>query len=299
MELRHLKHFEAVARHLNFHRAAEALHLSQSALSRSIQTLESFLDAPLFDRQRKSIQLTPYGQLVLDKGDLILQIAYLLEQEVKAMKGGRSGELRIGASPIPAVSLVGPAIGQLLQQKPMLKISCEVMNWQKMTQLLRNGKLELFVGEIQDLKMEDDLKVHPLPSDRGVFFCRTAHPILERPGLQMKSLKDYPLALPRGLPQKVMDELFEPLGIDPTKDSIIGNIEYDTFIVAKSIIKHSNAISLAPFSAIEKEIENKTLAEIQVRDRPDFHAHYGVVHLRDRTLSHSAEIAISLLLKSN
>ena len=68
MELRHLQHFIAVAEELNFTRAAERVHIVQSALSTSIRSLEEELRVRLFVRSTKQVQLTPAGRAFLGEG---------------------------------------------------------------------------------------------------------------------------------------------------------------------------------------------------------------------------------------
>ena len=65
MEIKHLKTFEAVARTLNFTKAAEELHYVQSSVSAQIQSLENDLGVPLFDRMGRTIRLTEAGQRLL------------------------------------------------------------------------------------------------------------------------------------------------------------------------------------------------------------------------------------------
>ena len=62
MDIKHLKHFLALAEQLHFGKASAACHISLSALSRNIRQLEQQLGAPLFNRDNRSVQLTPEGQ---------------------------------------------------------------------------------------------------------------------------------------------------------------------------------------------------------------------------------------------
>ena len=96
MELRHLKYFVAVAEELHFARAAEKLHIVQSALSRQIQDLEYFLKIKLFIRDSRNVRLTEAGLLFLEEAKAILNKSEKAVQLVRTLGQGYSGRLRIG-----------------------------------------------------------------------------------------------------------------------------------------------------------------------------------------------------------
>lgn len=96
MEIRHLRYFVAVADELHFGRAAQKLHIVQSALSRQIQDLERFLQIRLFIRDSRNVRLTDAGALFLEEAKTILSKSDKAVQLVRALGQGYSGRLRIG-----------------------------------------------------------------------------------------------------------------------------------------------------------------------------------------------------------
>ncbi len=110
-DLRQLRHFVALAEHGHFARAAEAVNLSQPALSRSIQALESQLGCPLLDRHSRGFSLTAHGRLVLEHARRLLAGSRALSNAVSKLGNLQSGELRLGAGPYPAARLVPRALG--------------------------------------------------------------------------------------------------------------------------------------------------------------------------------------------
>ena len=82
METRHLKYFIAVAEERHFGRAAQRLHMAQPPLSQQIRQLEEQLGTPLLLRTTRKVELTPAGQVLLDRGRLLLQELEALEEDV-------------------------------------------------------------------------------------------------------------------------------------------------------------------------------------------------------------------------
>ena len=113
MELRRLRHFLAVAEHGNFGRAAAAAHITQPALSRSIQALETEVGAVLFDRRTERVELTDMGRLVLRHATRARRRRTDLDREISLAKGLELGELRVGVGPWGGAVLVAGAVGRL------------------------------------------------------------------------------------------------------------------------------------------------------------------------------------------
>ncbi|MFM1877365.1 MAG: hypothetical protein RLZZ241_231 [Bacteroidota bacterium] len=96
IELRHLRYFTVLASHLNFHRAAEVLNISQPGLSRQIAQLEFHLGTPLFIRDRKTVSLTQSGRYLYEQAVPQLNTLDRIYEQTREIGAGKSGEIRIG-----------------------------------------------------------------------------------------------------------------------------------------------------------------------------------------------------------
>jgi hypothetical protein len=113
IELRLIRHAIAVGQHGNFARAAEALHLTQPSLSRSIASLEDQLGVPLFDRTPKGVTPTPFGRVLLERGETVLRREADLRREIALLAGLETGSLVISAAPYMDEVLIARAIGRM------------------------------------------------------------------------------------------------------------------------------------------------------------------------------------------
>ncbi|MEZ5831278.1 MAG: LysR family transcriptional regulator [Dongiaceae bacterium] len=111
MDLRHLRYFVAAAERGNVSRAAQALHVSQPALSRQIHDLEAELEVALFERAGRILRLTGAGEDLLAYGRRVLEEAGTFRERARAIAAGDAGVLRVGASP-QALQRLFPAMIQ-------------------------------------------------------------------------------------------------------------------------------------------------------------------------------------------
>src|SRR5215468_1668390 len=96
MELRQLEYFIAVASEMNFSRAAQRVHVVQSALSMSVGKLEKELGVELFDRTRQRIRLTPAGELFREQARQVIHSAQVAKDALSDFRGELSGTVELG-----------------------------------------------------------------------------------------------------------------------------------------------------------------------------------------------------------
>src|SRR3954462_9759230 len=138
MELRHLRSFLAVAETLNFSRAAERLHLSQPALSRQVQELESDLDVPLFSRQRGRVALTDAGRTLIEHARELLARSANAATHVQAVARGECATVEVGYAPSLAVQLLPLVLERLAQSHPSMNLRMHDMSSEEMVAGLKS-----------------------------------------------------------------------------------------------------------------------------------------------------------------
>ncbi|WP_068827358.1 LysR family transcriptional regulator [Pseudomonas sp. BMS12] len=283
-DLRQLRHFVALAEHGHFARAAEAVHLSQPALSRSIQALESSLGCSLVDRHNRGISLTAHGQLVLEHARRLLAGSRALSNAVSQLGNLGSGELRLGAGPYPAARLVPQALGQFSQRYPQVRVQLLIENWQQLHQRLLNDEIELFVADSRELQDDSRLLVEPLEAYPGTLFCRPQHPLQQGPQpVDVAQLLSYPLAGVQ-LPEAVRNALRQL----SQRDNVL-SIECDNFMVLKQLVAGSNVLSMAPWDVVAEDVELGRLALLNVSPKHIAqHSAYGIVSRAGHSLSPGA-----------
>jgi DNA-binding transcriptional LysR family regulator len=145
LQLKSMTHLVALSRRLNYARAAEDLHISQSALTRSIQTLEKQLGMRLFDRDRAGVALTPQGKLAVERCAVLLADAENVERHLVLAAGAKAGRVRFGMSPLPASALLPLIISERLGVASEVTHEVMVRDSDALWELLVSGEIEFFV----------------------------------------------------------------------------------------------------------------------------------------------------------
>ncbi len=143
MELRHLRYFAAVARHLSFSRAAEELHVSQPPLSRQIQEMERELGIALFNRKGKKTELTKAGEYLSIEVPRILDGIEMALRTASAIGGSESNSLKIGCVNFLMYATLPALFETLRERESEMKIELTVMPTEAQERALRSGSLDL------------------------------------------------------------------------------------------------------------------------------------------------------------
>jgi DNA-binding transcriptional LysR family regulator len=289
MDLRSLRHALALGRHRHYGRAAAALYLSQPALSRSIAALERGLGVRLFERGRQGVRPTAFGELLLARGESLLDDVAELEREIARRQGLASGELRVGAGLYPAEISVATALGRLATRHPGLRLSLVGTDWRGVVEALRVRRLDLAVVELAPFAGDATIATQPLAPHPGVIVCRPGHPLLARRRRDLAGILAYPLVGPR-LPPRVGTALLgsaRGLVTDALGD-LVPAYHVETVQPAKLMVAASDAIAILPRPLVRSELAAGSLVALDYR-APWLRTNYGFAWPRERPLSPPAE----------
>ncbi|WP_220741578.1 LysR family transcriptional regulator [Shewanella schlegeliana] len=298
IEFRHLRNFTVLAREGNYQKAAQRLNLAQPSLSRSIQRLEGLLGTELLIRGHQAMSLTASGELVLNHSESIIQGVDTLRKELQYLQGKSSGHLAIGTSPVPANTILGPAIGRFIDRYPDVHVELEEGTWQNNLVKLLQGKLSLLITDVrgEEIGHEALVQCFNLPTYNAVFCARKNHPLAERDSLSLEDLRQYPIAIPRNLPAGVV-ELFGDLLFEYRSD-FAGLLHYDAFPPINAAMQHSQMLALTPQVALLDETVADELHTFKPVDMPKLDVCFSVVMLRSQA-SVAAKRFLQLMLSNS
>lgn len=192
MDFTTLRYFVEIAREENMTRAANRLHISQSALSKRLASLEERLETKLFRRRSFSIELTDEGRRLHERAQELLQLHDKIESEFRDLHEPLGGTLAFGMAESRSVRLVARAVRQLKESAPKLLCRIESGDTALVTMLLEKGILDfgLVVEE------PDPRKFHAIElpvEDRWVLILPKDHPLAQKAAFTFEDLKGLPL----------------------------------------------------------------------------------------------------------
>lgn len=289
MDVRDLRYVSALAEHRNFGRAADALGLTQPALTRRVQAVEAELEVRLFDRHARGVDLTPFGKLVVERAEELLRNVENIKLEVDRMRGLDVGHVSLGAGPVVAQAIVGEAIGELIKRRPGIQVSVYVGSVDELGAWLRSGKTELLMSDVTALANDGDIEIASRFEHLGYFFCRPGHPLLKQRMPSFEEILSYPLATVH-LPAGIITRFQEALGTR----RFAPVLECDSYPILKTLVASSDAVSIASRYALFEELRSGRLVEIPTEE-PAAVTTLGVARLAGRTPSPAAQALAEVL----
>lgn len=275
MTLVQLRHLIALAASGSFSRSAEALFLTQPALSRSIRALEDEMGQPLFDRIGRRSELTPFGREVLEQARQIVFAVDELEASGRRMREGRAGSLRVGMGSGPGALLMGPLLREMAQHHPAVHLTISRGSTDRLVRGLRERELDALVVDARSLSPSPDLRVLTLSEMRGVFMCRKGHPLLHAPGvLRFAAVRRFPIAS-TPLSDEVARVLVECYGPEAHPAECV-TLRCEEIASLVEVVHASDAVLLAIRAAAPD------LVELPVKPALSAKARFGLVTLAGR-----------------
>jgi len=299
IELRDLRHLHLLAEEMNFSRAAIRAHLSQTAFSRSIQSIERRYGLRLFDRSTRHVIPTAACLQLLDGSRSLLARARDLSRELQHLTGSLGGELHFGASLLAVDCFLQGLLPALRHQSPNLRLNIIVGQWARLQQHLEEESIEFFVAYPAALATDARFHVTNLPAQPASVFCRPDHPILRgSPRLRLNDLLPYPWASIQFAPE-ITEGLRRLTGVASVDDLPLA-MSCDNQDLLREMTLHTDHLLFTWTAWLERDIARGEIVDLHERLRrqvPEaiFQISCAIVRLAGRTPSPLANAMMQLI----
>lgn len=246
--------FDQVLQSGSLVRAAQALNLTQPAVTKIIHELESYFDAPLLIRGNRGVTATELGEVVVRRAKSLLAELRSLTDEVNALQEGTSGHVMVGTLISASTSLLPRAMQLLKQQAPGVLVSLRVGQMDQLFPALAVGEVDLVVGRVpDDWRWRNEspmLEVDVLYGEQLSIVAGCDHPLHGATPVELAQLHTYPWVLPTqdSLLRRTADRLFAEAGLS-TPGNVVESLSILTNI---TLMQDQQTVALMPYEASQQ-----------------------------------------------
>jgi DNA-binding transcriptional LysR family regulator len=281
--LRQFEVFLAVARAKSFRRAADGLHLSQPSLSQHVAELERELGVKMFDRLRRTVELTEAGRVLEDHLQRLFATLDSARKAIDDLSGLQRGSLVVGASTTPGIYVVPGMLAGFRARYPGIQLSLQIANSAVIEQRVRTNEVDLGVVGGHALRQGEACVAAGL-LDELVLILPPAHrwarrrevwpdpPVLERLLIREEG------SATRALTERTLQQA----GVRFTVAMELSHTE-----AIKEAVAAGLGVAFVSVYAVRHEIKAKQLAAVRLKGI-GLHRHFHVIHNESRILTHSA-----------
>ena len=263
MSDRRLKVFHTVAKLLSFTKAAEALHMTQPAVTFQVRQLEEYFNTRLFDRTHNRVNLTPAGERVAEFAERIFDLYAEMENSVRDLTGEISGALTIGASTTIAEYMLPALLGEFKHRYPDINLRLKVSNSEGIVSMVEHNVIDL--GVVEAPVSNKNLIVEVCHDDQLVVVAPPEHELCKRGGkVKAADITRYSfISREEGsgtrevIMQYLQEQKINPADMDFTLE--LGSPE-----AIKGAVEAGMGITIISRSIIEKELRLNTLCELEL-----------------------------------
>lgn len=259
-----LKVFYTVARRLNFTKAAEELCITQPAVSKHIQEIESYYKVRLFERNGSKIQLTRAGGILLHYCNQIFGLYNTLEYELNTLTESYKGQLRIGASTTIAQYVLPPLLADFHKRHEDIRISLTISNTEQIEQALNNKDIDF--GIVEGQSKNSMFKYSEFVRDELVLVTATANPLAAKQEISPEELTQLPILL-REPGSGTLEVIAHALKTCQLKISDLQvEMQLGSTESIKSYLAHTECVAFLSIHSILNELKNNELTVVEVKD---------------------------------
>ncbi|MDR2223670.1 MAG: LysR family transcriptional regulator [Flavobacteriaceae bacterium] len=257
-----LKVFYTVAKRGSFTKAAKELLISQPAVTKHIQEIESTYETKLFVRDGMKIHLTEAGELLYSYAEEIFSIYRNLEFDIHALNAKMDGSLRVGASTTISQYVLPPLLAEFKKKVSNLHLDVVSDNTNTIENLLLNKTID--VGLVEGYSKNPQIKYTDFIKDEIVLVCGSSNPLVKRGGIKPEELKQLSFLLREtgSGTLDVVEACLRTLGI--TLSDLTNEMSFSSTESIKMYLMHSNSVAFLSIHAILKELRYNELTVLDV-----------------------------------
>ena len=280
--LRQLRIFTSVVEHRSFTRAAEALSLTQPAVTHQMQALARAAGQPLLDPGIRQPTLTAAGLALYERAGRILATVSDAQEALEDIAGLRAGRVHVVGDTTVGIYVLPDAVAAFHREHPGVAMSLDVVNRVRVRDLLLTGRAD--VGVVGTLWDDDLLEAEPFLANSLMCFCAPSHPLITREPLNPADLLDGPLLLrERGSgTRESAERILRGGGIEP-----VAAMEMASNGALKRAVAGGLGVTVLSTYAVRLELQLGLLRPLAVHGFP-VERMWHVTWARDRLLSPAA-----------
>ncbi len=257
-----LKVFCSAAHNLSFTKASKELYVSQPAISKHIQELETEYGTRLFERLGTRIALTPDGELLLSHAEKILKHYKQLDFEMNLLSQRHTGELRLGASTTIAQYVLPPYLATFQQKFKLIKLSLLNGNTRDIEKAIEEHRIDL--GLIEGSSRQNHLHYTPFMRDELVCITSTRSQLAQYDEITLEEFGRLPLVI-RESGSGSLEVLEKALARHQMKLSQLNIImQMGTTEGIKRFLYHTDSVGVVSIQAVSSEIADGKLKVIEI-----------------------------------
>jgi DNA-binding transcriptional LysR family regulator len=281
MNLRHLEHLLAVADTGSFSRAAEKEHITQSALSRSIQVLENDIGGKLLDRFGKHNELTPLGLQVVERARHVVYEALQLRQSSALLQSGGLGSVRVGLGSGPGALLMIPLICYMAENYPAVHLGITRGPTELQLVQIRARQLDALVVDMRRVVPAPDLNIEAIMRLRGGFVCRADHPLAKRKTVSLNDVRAFPVGS-TPLSEDVARSMVDLYGPEANPSQMV-TLQCEDIASLIAATEKTQTVYMGVLAAAREGLATGRLVELKIQPTLEITARFAYITLKGRT----------------
>lgn len=262
IKIRHLQCFIEVARLRSVVSAADALSLTQPAVSRTLRELEDILEVRLFHRERNRMVLTRYGEVLLKHAGAAIASIHTGQESIQQLKSVGGSRITLGCLPSVSADLMPQALVEFKKESPRTSVVVLTGSNSQLLSQLRVGDVDAVIGRLAEPADMAGLRFQHLYYEPFRFVVRAGHPLLSRPDYGFADLADYPFVtpLPGAVIRREFDHFMKMQGVVELPD----RLETQSMSLAHAYVRETDAIWPAPSGVSRRDLENGDLRALDL-----------------------------------